>query len=193
MKKEEKVHKKDSYFSQLKDVCSVISWGYSLLVIALSTLTAIGVYIFHHHCFEDIKMMDLKFGLGWEIIHLFILSGFIWIILILLFKWFFNRSSSRKSYSRLIQTFDRIMSTGHFAQFYWLLTGGFVVYVFLSSLMGTFYAFGIPHDEQELNWNPLSLTYLLLTDSSTMASILRSNTHVADIIVVVSITISVLP
>jgi len=192
MKKEEKVHKKDSYFSQLKDVCSVISWGYSLLVIALSTLTAIGVYIFHHHCFEDIKMMDLKFGLGWEIIHLFILSGFIWIILILLFKWFFNRSSSRKSYSRLIQTFDRIMSTGHFAQFYWLLTGGFVVYVFLSSLMGTFYAFGIPHDEQELNWNPLSLTYLLLTDSSTMASILRSNTHVADIIVVVSITISVL-
>jgi tetratricopeptide (TPR) repeat protein len=58
--------------------------------------------------------------------------------------------------------------------------------------MGLFFAFGVPHDEQELNWNPLSLTYLLLTDSSTMASILKSSTHVASIIVFVSISISVL-
>ena len=192
MKKGDVAHKKDSYFSQLKEVCSGISWRYALVVIVLSTLTAIGVYYLHHHGFNEIKIIELKVGFRWEITHLFVLSVFIWIILILLYKWLFTPSLYRKSYSKLIQTIDRIVSTGHMAQFYWLLTCGFVVYVFLSSLMGTFYAFGIPHDEHELNWNPLSLTYLLLTDPSTMASILKSNTHVADIIVIVSITISVL-
>ena len=190
MMKKKKANKTDSYFSQLKEVCSGINWRYALLVIILSTLTAIGVFLFHHNGFKEIKMIDLRFG--WEIVHLFVLSGFIWIILILLFKWFFTPSLYRKNYSKLIQTIDRIVSVGHMSQFYWLLTCGFVVYVFLSSLMGTFYAFGFPHDEKELNWNPLSLTYLLLTDPSTMASILKSNTHVADIIVIVSITVSVL-
>lgn len=192
MNKQKRGPIKDSYISQLKDVCSWISGWYTLLVIVLSIFTAVGLYIYHHYGFKDIRMTDIKLEFGWEIIHIAILSSLMWILLIMLFNRVLTPSAYHKSYSRIIPTIDRIMSTGHLAQFYWLLTCGFVVYVFLSSLMGTLYAFGIPHDEKELNWNPLSLTYLLLTDPSTMANILRSNTHVADIIVIVSITISVL-
>jgi len=125
-----------------------------------------------------------------SVIQFFLLSFFVWLLL-LNKKVFFKKNINNRT-SRFKMTFDRIISQGHSIQLYWLVGSFFILFIFLSALMGTFDAFGLfPHD-RNLNWNPLSLTYLLLTDSSTIGSILKTNTHVTNIIAIICIIVSVL-
>ena len=185
-------NKQETFTSQLCELWKSCSKLWLSIVFILAILTALLIYFLKLYYEYGRDVDQIWYLLEWDasIIQFFLLSFFIW--LLLFNKKVFSTKNIKNRTSRFKMTFDRIISQGHSIQFYWLVGCFFILFLFLSALMGTFDAFGVFPNDKNLNWNPLSLTYLLLTDSSTIGSILKSNTHVINIIAIICIIVSVL-
>ena len=189
--KRKKNKSQETFSSQLVGLWESCSKLYLTLVMVLSLLSALGIY-FCKLYFEGADINNIYSFLIWDkcIIHFALLSFFIWIIL--LNKKVFSPQNISNRASRFKLAFDRIISKGHSVQFYWLVSSFVILFLFLSSLMGSFDAFGIFPKENDLDWNPISLTYLLLTDTSTVSSVLKTQSHVANILAAICIVVSLL-
>lgn len=183
---------KESFTSQLKELWGTCSKKGLLIVLALSLFSSALFLFIKEYLDTGCTIEKLYLYLRWDscVIQFFVLLFFIW--LIILNKKVFSPQNISNRGSRFKQSFDRIISQGHFIQFYWLVSSFILLFIFLSALMGTFDAFGMFPKDNNVNWNPISLTYLLLTDTSTISNILKTNTHVANAIAIFCIVISVL-
>ena len=186
-----KSYKHETFKSQLKELWKSCSKVWICIVAFLSGLTAFVISILRINIKYGIELEQLWNHWTWEscIVQFFILSLFIW--LILFNKKVFSPQNVNSRGAKFKLVFDRIISQGHSIQFYWLVSCFVLLLTFLSALMGTLDAFADFTAGNSLNWNPLSLTYLLLTDTSTISSILQNNNHIANAIVIFCILISV--
>lgn len=189
--KRKKNNSQETFSSQLVGLWESCSKLYLTLVMVLSLLSAVGIN-FCKLYFEGADINNIYSFLIWDncIIHFVLLSFFIWIFL--LNKKVFSPHNISNRASRFKQAFDRIISKGHSVQFYWLVSSFVLLFLFLSSLMGTIDSFGIFPRNMGLDWNPISLTYLLLTDTSTVSSVLKTQSHVANILAAICIVVSLL-
>lgn len=185
-------NRQETYSSQLCELWKSCSKKWICIVVILSVLTAIITYAVKVSLDYGRDIDQIWYLLEWDscIAQFFILYLFIWVLL--LNKKVFSPKNNNNRASRFKMAFDRIISQGHFIQFYWLVSIFILLLVLLSALMGTFDAFGMFPVDNNLNWNPLSLTYLLLTDTSTISSILKTNTHIANALVILCVVVSVL-
>lgn len=187
-----KSNSQETFNSQIKELWKSCSKRWLGIAILASIIIAFIVNVLKLYFQADNSSFQFGNSLIWDsdTTQFFLLAFCLWIV-ILNKRIFFSKNISDR-FSKFKLTFDRIISQGHSIQFYWLVCFFALLFVFLSALMGTFNAFGVFPNDNNLNWNPLSLTYLLLTDSSTIGSILKTNTHVASLIVTICIIISVL-
>lgn len=192
MLRKNRVNRIETFGSQLVTLWKNCSKIYLAFVTILSMLSA-ALFYFCKKLSEGVSINNLCLLIKWEncIIHFALLSFFIWIIL-LNKKVFSAHNISSNRTSRFKQAFDRIISQGHSIQFYWLVSCFILLFLILSSLMGTLDAFGIFPRSKGLDWNPISLTYLLLTDTSTVSSVLKTESHVANILTAICIVASLL-
>lgn len=182
----------DTFYSQIKELWNTCSKRWLWTIVLVSTIIAFITNALKLYFQVDKGGSQLVCSEVWDfdIVHFFLLA--LYLLIILLNKKILSSKNVNNRLSRFKLTFDRIISQGHSVQFYWLVCSFVLLFIFLSALMGTFDAFGVFPNDGNLNWNPISLTYLLLTDSSTIGSILKTNTHVANLIVTVCIMVSVL-
>lgn len=188
----QKSYSRETFSLQLRELWKSCSKSWIGIVVILSILSSIFMYAIKLS-FVYGRGLNIIYNLfKWDscLIYFFVLSLFVWVLF--LNKKVFSPKNINNRVSRFKMTFDRIISQGHTIQFYWLVSCFFILFIFLSALMGAFDAFGVFPNDNNVNWNPLSLTYLLLTDSSTIGSILKTNTHVANIIAIICIIVSVL-
>lgn len=93
--------------------------------------------------------------------------------------------------SKFTQYFDRMVSQGHSSQLLWLGTSFIILYVVMAGWMGTFNALDLlPATVGGLN--PISLTFMLFTDSGTLGNALQSNSHVSVGVILFCLIISIL-
>lgn len=191
--KEKKQNNQETFSTQLVDLWERSSKSHLTLVLLLSILSAIALFFLKLY-FEGVVINSENFYLllKWDncIIHFTLLSFFIWFLL--LYKKIFSSKNNINRASRFQLAFDRVISQSHSIQFYWLVCCCFLLFLFLSSLMGTIDAFGVFPRNNALDWNPLSLTYILLTDTSTIATVLKTQSHVVFILAAICIVASLL-
>ena len=191
MLRRNKENRIETFGSQLLALWQSCSKTYLILVLLFSLLSA-AVLFFCKMLFEGTIVNNNYSTIKWDncVIHFAILFFIFWIVIFN--KKIFSPHNINNRVSRFKQAFDRIISQGHSIQFYWLVSCFIVLFIFLSSLMGTFDAFGIFPKDKHLDWNPISLTYLLLTDTSTVSTVLKTDSHVANILVAICIGASLI-
>ena len=87
-------------------------------------------------------------------------------------------------------SFDQIISQSQGSQLKWLVIVSVIVYSFVASILGVINAIS-PFSEECTKMNPLSLTFMLMTDPSSMGNILTSGS-LSSVIAVLCIIVSLL-
>ena len=98
-------------------------------------------------------------------------------------KWNYHGRKSRRApfKSRFAQGFDHIISQGQSVQLIWLAIVFVLLYVVMAGWMGTFNHFNLLPEEVG-GLNPLSLTFMLFTDSGTLGDALKNDSHISGLV-----------
>lgn len=116
-------------------------------------------------------------------------------LLLIVINWAFKPIKKLKKgipfNSLLTQRFDRIISQGHSKQLLWLGIAFLLLYIIMAGWMGTFNALELLPEEVG-GLNPVSLTFMLFTDSGTLGNALKSDSHVSAGVTLFCLVISIL-
>ena len=108
-------------------------------------------------------------------------------------KWNYNgRKNIQAPFkSRFAQGFDHIISKGQSVQLIWLAIAFVMLYVVMAGWMGTFNHFKLLPEEVG-GLNPLSLTFMLFTDSGTLGDALKNDSHISGLVTLFCLGVSII-
>ena len=114
-------------------------------------------------------------------------------IVIFFAKWnCHDRKSRRVPFkSRFAQSFDHIISQGQSVQLIWLALVFILLYIVMAGWMGTFNHFKLLPEEVG-GLNPLSLTFMLFTDSGTLGDALKNDSHISGLVTLFCLGVSII-
>ena len=114
-------------------------------------------------------------------------------IIFFLLKWNYHSKKSERApfKSRFAQGFDHIISQGQSVQLLWLAIVFVLLYVVMAGWMGTFNHFNLLPEEVG-GLNPLSLTFMLFTDSGTLGDALKNDSHISGLVTLFCLGVSII-
>lgn len=114
-------------------------------------------------------------------------------VLFFIIKWnYHSRKSKRAPFkSRFAQGFDLIISQGQSVQLIWLAIMFVLLYIVMAGWMGTFNHLNLLPEEVD-GLNPLSLTFMLFTDSGTLGGALKNDSHISGLVTLFCLAVSII-